>query len=95
MATIISNSIPSVIDAVEFRRKQYGINCAQWANVIGISRHHYSDFIHGKRNLTLLQSARCFAFGVPAVALFQRLPDKGINEIEKFLEGWGQCEPST
>lgn len=82
--------LPSVIDAVEFRRKQYGITCAQWSNVIGISSSHYSEFIHGKRNLTLLQSARCFAFGVPAVALFQCMPNKGINEIEEFLK----CEPS-
>ena len=77
--------LPSIIDAVEFRRDQYGLTQRQWAKVIGLSQSHYSEFIHGKRGITLDQAAKCFEFGVPAECLFQCKPDKALPHIRKIL----------
>ena len=78
--------LPSIIDAVEFRRDQYMLTQAQWAKVIGISQSHYSEFVHGKRNLTLKQAAKCFEFGVPAECLFQCRNSKHIEHIKRILK---------
>lgn len=80
-------SIPSIIDAVEFRRDQYRLTQKDWARVIGISPTHYSEFTHGKRGLTLAQAAKCFEFGVPAECLFQCRNSKHIKHIKKLLKG--------
>lgn len=77
--------LPSVIDAVEFRRDQYGLTQKQWAKVVGISQSHYSEFAHGKRGLTLSQAAKCYEFGVPADCLFQCKPNKALPDIRKLL----------
>lgn len=79
--------LPSIIDAVEFRRDQYMLTQSDWAKVIGIQKSHYSEFVNGKRNLTLAQAAQCFAFGVPAEALFQCRNEKHIKHIAKILGG--------
>ena len=78
--------LPSVVDAVEFRRDQYQLTQAQWAKVIGTSASHYSEFASGKRGLTLFQAAKCFQFGVPAECLFQNHGDKDFRHIKKILK---------
>ena len=77
--------LPSVVDAVEFRREQYLLTQSQWAKVIGTSASHYSEFTHGKRPLTLSQAAKCFEYGVPAECLFQNHGDKDYRDIKKSL----------
>lgn len=77
--------LPSVIDAVEFRREQYLLTMKQWAQIIGSSASHYSEFVNGKRGLTLAQAAKCFDYGVPAECLFQNHGDKDIRDIKKQL----------
>ena len=78
--------LPSIVDAVEFRRDQYQLTQKQWASVIGISQSHYSEFVNGKRGLTLAQAAKCFEYGVPAECLFQTRNSKDIRHIRKALK---------
>lgn len=78
--------LPSIVDAVEFRRDQYMLTQREWAKVIGISQSHYSEFVHGKRGLTLAQAAKCFEYGVPAECLFQCRNSKHIKHIRKLLK---------
>ena len=78
-------SIPSIIDAVEFRRDQYGLTARDWAFILGISQGHYSEFAHGKRDLPKKSMAKAFEYGVPAAALFQCHPVKHIKHIKNEL----------
>ena len=77
--------MPSIIEAVEFRREQYGLTKRDWAKVIGLTAGHYTEFTQGKRNLTLKQAAKCFQFGVPAELLFQCTSDCGIKEVSAVI----------
>jgi antitoxin component HigA of HigAB toxin-antitoxin module len=79
-------AMPSVVEAVEFRRQQYGLSKSQWACVLGWSPSHYSEFTAGVRRLPMDVAARCFEYGVPAEALFQRRPDKNYDHIVDLLE---------
>lgn len=79
--------LPSVVASVEFRREAYGLNCAEWAKVLGLSRGHYSEFVSGKRELPKKAMARAYEFGVPADVLFQCAPSKHIRHIRKILKG--------
>lgn len=81
----MKHQLPSTVDAVEFRRDAYGLTQKEWAKVIGIRQSHYSEFVHGKRSLTLKQAARCYEFGVPADCLFQCLNNKHIKHIKQIL----------
>jgi antitoxin component HigA of HigAB toxin-antitoxin module len=82
-------NLPSIIDAIEFRRDQYGFKKWQWAMLLGIAPPHYCDFIHGRRKLTLKQAARAFELGVPAEALFQcRQSKKDIVQDMIKIMGW-------
>ena len=76
---------PSIIDAVEFRRDAFQLTQRDWAKVIGIRQSHYSEFVSGKRNLTLKQASQCFAFGVPAECLFQCSNSKHLTHIARIL----------
>jgi antitoxin component HigA of HigAB toxin-antitoxin module len=67
---------PSQIEAVEFRREQYGLNSSEMAQVLGIARSHYSEFVLGKRQLPITAIIRAFAIGVPAESLFQVIKDE-------------------
>lgn len=78
-------SLPSVIDAVEFRREAYGLDCRQWSAVLGMTASHYSEFINGKRELPKSAMAMAYAYGVPATALFQERPTKGAGDIDRRL----------
>lgn len=63
--------LPSVADAVEFRRDQYGLTRSEFAAVLGLSPGHYSEFVIGKRGLPIRAMRRAFAIGVPAEILLQ------------------------
>ena len=77
--------LPSIIDAVEFRRETYGLTQKNWAFVLGMCPSHYSEFINGKRRLPVAAMARCFEHGVPAEGLFQCRPTKDIRHIKTKL----------
>ncbi len=62
---------PSVVDALEFSRDQYGLSRHEFAAVIGVSPGHYSEIINGKRRLSINAAKRAFAIGVPADVLLQ------------------------
>jgi len=64
-------NIPSVIDAVEFRRDQYGWTQTKMAKELHITQTHYSEFIHSKRSLPLIAIKYAYKIGVPAAVLLQ------------------------
>ena len=78
-------TVPSIIEAVEFRRQQYGLTKRDWAKVIGLQPSHFTEFTQGKRNLTLKQAAKCFQYGVPAESLFLCKSDSGIKEARAVI----------
>jgi antitoxin component HigA of HigAB toxin-antitoxin module len=61
----------SLIDALNFRRDQYGLKNSEFAAILGMTQTHYSEFINGKRNLPLNARIRAFSIGVPAEVLLQ------------------------
>ena len=77
--------MPSIIEAVEFRREQYGLTKRDWAKVIGMQPSHYTEFTQGKKGLPMKQAAKCFQFGVPAELLFQCRSDCGIKEVSAVI----------
>lgn len=72
------STLPSVRDAVEFRREQYGLNQIEWSKILGMSQSHYSEFASGTRALPKKAMARAYEFGVPADCLFQCRANKFI-----------------
>lgn len=77
--------LPSVIDAMEFRREAYGLSCRQWSAVLGMQQSHYSEFVNGKRELPKSAMVEAYAYGVPAECLLQVRPDKGVADIDRRL----------
>lgn len=61
----------SIIEAVEFRREQYGLKKRAWAERLGMQPSHYSEFLYGKRALPKSAMALAYRYGVPADFLFQ------------------------
>lgn len=64
-------SLPSIIEAVEFRREQYGWTQTKMASELFMAVTHYNEFIHGKRGLPYSAMRHAFRIGVPAKCLFQ------------------------
>lgn len=63
--------LPSVRDAIEFRRDQYGWTKNKMATELHISPSHYSDFIAGRRNITTIAMKHAYRVGVPVEVLLQ------------------------
>ncbi len=63
--------LPTLIEAVEFRREQYGWNRSRMARELGLTRSHYNEFVSGKRGLPMNARCRAYALGVPADVLLQ------------------------
>lgn len=63
--------IPSVADALEFRRYCYELTAGEFANILGLCPSHYSEIVSGKREITKRAMKRAFAVGVPAAVLLQ------------------------
>lgn len=61
----------SIVDALDFRRDQYGLTRAEFAAILGMTSAHFSEVIAGKRNLPLNARIRAYAIGVPAEVLLQ------------------------
>ena len=71
--------LPSLKDAVEFRREQYGWTKTVMARELHISLPNYSDFIHGRRGLPFIAIKHAYRIGIPATVLLQ------INGESKHL----------
>ena len=82
----MSRKLPSQQDAVEFRREAYELNQSQWAEVLTMSKSHYSEFRSGLRDLPKHAMAKAFQYGVPAECLFQCNANKGFPHIKKLLK---------
>lgn len=63
--------LPPLIDAMEFRREQYGWTAMKMAEKLGLKRSHYSEFVRGKRRLPLEARIKAHELGVPAKVLLQ------------------------
>lgn len=61
----------TLVQALEFRREQYGLNKRDFAALLGFSLARYSDVCSGRRRLPLDATKRAYAIGVPADALLQ------------------------
>lgn len=59
----------TAIDAVEFRREQYFLNQSEFAEILGMQKSHYSEFINGKRDLPKSAMKRAIAIGIPAISV--------------------------
>lgn len=70
-AQTVSKIGVSIVDALEFRREQYGLTKTEWAAVLGIGIPHYSEILSGKRALPIRATRRAFAVGVPAEVLLR------------------------
>jgi len=79
------NELPTAVEAIEFRREAYGLNQREMALVLGVTAARYSEIIHGKRAIPKTMMARAFEYGVPAAALFQCHPLKGLKHIKELL----------
>ena len=51
----------SIIDALDFRRDQYGLTRAEFAAILGLTATHFSDVMAGRRNLPLNARIRASA----------------------------------
>lgn len=65
------SKLPSITAALEFRRDQYGWTATKLAKAIGMSRHHFSEVMAGKRRLPLNARIKAHKIGVPAKVLLQ------------------------
>jgi len=65
----IPNEPKNSIDAIEFRRDQYGLTATEFAGLLGLTPSHYSEFKNGKSKLSLKNIKRAVAIGVPLTAL--------------------------
>jgi predicted transcriptional regulator len=62
------------VNALEFRRDQYGFTQAQFAEILQMRPSHYSEFINGKRELPKNAIRRAIAIGVPPISALNQLP---------------------
>lgn len=76
-----ADMLPSIVDAIEFRREQYGWNKGQMAEALGWHKSDYSMFIIGERKLPFAIACRAFSIGVPAAVLLQEqaLSNSGVE----------------
>ena len=61
----------SLVESLEFRRDQYGLNRRDYAALLGLTPGHYSEVCGGKRRLPMGATKRAYAIGVPSDALLQ------------------------
>lgn len=66
-----NKNLPSIVDALEFRRDQYGYNKREMSEALCMQPSHYSEVISGKRTLSLATTKKAFEIGVPAEVLLQ------------------------
>ena len=63
----------SLVDALDFRRDQYGLTWAEFGALLGLTPQHMSEVKNGKRRLPIGATRRAYAIGVPADALLQHM----------------------
>lgn len=63
--------LPSIVEALEFRRDMYGWSKGEMAKKLGLQPSHYSDILSGKRRLPLPATKKAYQIGVPAKILLQ------------------------
>jgi len=65
--------LPSVVDAIEFRRDQYGWYKADMARALGLNPSHYIEFLKGERGLPINAMRNAYSIGIPAKVLLQKI----------------------
>lgn len=66
---VVKKCVPSIPDALEFRRDQYGWTKKEMASHLGIQYSHYTEVLSGKRRLPLKGRIKAFKMGVPPIVL--------------------------
>ena len=61
----------SMVDALNFRREQYGLSWAEFGMLLGLSAQHMSEVKNGKRRLPIGALKRAYAIGRTASVGFQ------------------------
>lgn len=64
--------LPTIHEALEFRREQYGLTQREFARLLGMGHTHYSEFANGKRQLPRKAMGNAYRIGVPADVLLAR-----------------------
>lgn len=64
-------SLPSLIDAIEFRMEQYGHRQAEAARTMKISNSHLNEVLKRRRTPSVLILKRLYKYGIPAEVLLQ------------------------
>lgn len=87
-ADIAAFPLPSIPDALEFRREQYGWTPWKMAQELGLhKRRHYGEVICGTRQLTIKAMRAAHAMGVPADVLLQPPPKEAGTSVWNTLSG--------
>lgn len=63
--------LPTIREALEFRREAYGWTQAKMASALGLHGSHYSEIIRGRRRLPVNAMKAAFEIGVPPEVLLQ------------------------
>lgn len=75
-----------LVDAIEFRREQYGWNKSKMAAMLDMTKPNYSDFIAGRRGLPINSVRKAYAIGIPADILLQDDTDRRIADLSPKKE---------
>ena len=69
----MEKTLPTIPEALEFRREQYEWSKTKMAKELNIQLSHYCDVLAERRKLPLLATKHAFRIGVPASVLLQLL----------------------
>lgn len=58
--------MPSLLEAVERKKVELGLNQRQMCEVIGLNHHSYNKVLRGERTLALRIARNIYALGIPA-----------------------------
>lgn len=68
----IDGHVPTIIEAIEFRRDQYGWDKYEMAKYLGMGYTHYTEMLIGKRTLSKKGMCRAYDIGIPAKIILQK-----------------------
>lgn len=69
------SELPSVVEAIEFRRHQYGWSKSKMAKALGLRPSHYSEILAYRRRLPINATKKAYKIGIPAKVLLQEDTD--------------------
>lgn len=67
----MTSTLSSVPQALKLWQKTNGLNQKQMAAALAMAPTHYSEVLHGKRQLTRIAMIKAYKLGIPATILLQ------------------------